>query len=462
MRVATRRGNTGAAGKKGGLATLFTAETRAEVERLIGVGPLADIDFEAVETAAKRAALQIMGQAIAQSLNADPSDDQGSHKPCDCGQSARYRGRRPKTFITALGPMRLERAWYHCQHCHQGFSPRDRALGLKESSLSPAALRMTGVTAARVSFAETRELLQELAGLEVDPKQVERSAEALGGEIAQDELRVIEPEPLEARTLYLGLDGTGVPVRRSEREGRQGKQPDGSAKTREAKVVTSWTCERLDPSGIPVRDRDSVTYSAAIETVASRDTDPDPAPFVRRVIREAERRGFNQAERRVILGDGAAWIWNLADEHFPGAVQIVDSFHAKGHLFDVAKAIYGPGTDLAHQWGKQRRDELDQGRIEVLGAALRAHADTCEEARKCLDYITGNRHRMRYPKFRALGLCVTTGVVEAGCKNIVGSRLKRGGMHWTVDGANAIMALRCSILSNRFDDFWERREIGCS
>ena len=314
MRVATRRGNTGAAGKKGGLATLFTAETRAEVERLIGVGPLADIDFEAVETAAKRAALQIMGQAIAQSLNADPSDDQGSHQPCDCGQSARYRGRRPKTFITALGPMRLERAWYHCQHCHQGFSPRDRALGLKESSLSPAALRMTGVTAARVSFAETRELLQELAGLEVDPKQVERSAEALGGEIAQDELRVIEPEPLEARTLYLGLDGTGVPVRRSEREGRQGKHPDGSAKTREAKVVTSWTCERLDPSGIPVRDRDSVTYSAAIETVASRDTDPDPAPFVRRVIREAERRGFNQAERRVILGDGAAWIWNLASE----------------------------------------------------------------------------------------------------------------------------------------------------
>ncbi len=103
-----------------------------------------------------------------------------------------------------------------------------------------------------------------------------------------------------------------------------------------------------------MRDRDSVTYSAAIESAASLDTDPNPAPFARRVTREARRRGFDQAERRVILGDGAPWIWNLADEHFPGAVRIVDGFHAKSHLFDVAKAVYGPGTDLADQWGKQR------------------------------------------------------------------------------------------------------------
>ena len=159
----------------------------------------------------------------------------------------------------------------------------------------------------------------------------------------------------------------------------------------------------------------------------------------------------------MVLGDGALWIWNWADEYAPGAIQIVDIFHAKGHLFDVAKAIYGAGTDLADQWGKQRRDELDQGRIDDILAALRGHAETCDDARKCVDYIDNNRDRMRYPEFRAMGLCVATGVVEGGCKNIVGSRLKRGGMHWTVDGANAIMALRCAILSDRFDDFWERR-----
>ncbi len=400
-----------------------------------------------------------MGQALARALNADHGDDHNPRLPCECGHTTRYAGRRAKTFLTVLGSLPLERAWYHCEHCHRGFSPRDRALGLEGTSLSPAALRMTGLSAARVSFAETSELLRELAGLDIDPKQVERHAEALGREIAADERRVIEPEPCNAHTLYLGLDGTGVPVRAGEREGRKGKQPDGSAKTREAKLLTVWSCDTLDPCALPVRDPHSTTYNAAIETAASRDTDPNPSPFAHRVLRETKRRRFHEAERQVILGDGAPWIWNLADEHFPGTVQIVDIFHAKGHLFEVAKALYGPGTDLAAQWGKQRRDELDQGRINALLDALRVHAETCEEARKCIDSIARNRHRMHYPTFRATGLCVSTGVVEAGCRTIVGTRLKRSGMHWTVEGANAILALRCAILSNRFDDFWERRAL---
>ena len=248
-----------------------------------------------------------------------------------------------------------------------------------------------------------------------------------------------------------------MPVRKEETRGRSGKQPDGSAKTREAKLVAVWSADTLDRDGRPVRDPGSVTYSGAIETIASRDTDTEPSPFAGRALREAERRCFDDAPRRAVLGDGAPWIWNWAEEHAPGAIQIVDIFHAKGHLFDVAKAIYGAGTDLADRWGKQRRDELDQGRVDDILDALRGHAETCDDARKCADYIDNNRDRMRYPEFRAMGLCVATGVVEGGCKNIVGGRLKRGGMHWTVDGANAILALRCSTLSNRFDDFWERR-----
>ena len=174
------------------------------------------------------------------------------------------------------------------------------------------------------------------------------------------------------------------------------------------------------------------------------------------MLRETQRRGFDRAQRQVILGDGALWIWNLADELFPDALQIVDVFHAKGYLFEAARAIYGAGTDLAGQWGKQCRDELDQGRIDDILAALAEHT-SCPEADACSSYITNNRARMDYPRFRALGLCITTGVVEAGCKYVVATRFKRSGMRWTVNGANAILALRCAILSNRFDDFWERR-----
>ena len=430
-------------------------EIAVEAASLIGEGVLDD--FQAIETEARRVALQIMGQAVARRLNADRSDDTGPHLPCACGGEARFAGRRPKTFTTALGTLTLERAWYHCDRCHNGFSPRDRALGMEDTFLSPAALRMIGIAAARTSFEGSSALLRELAGLAVAPKTVERHAEALGREIAGDECRVIEPEPSDAPTLYLGLDGTGVPARKTEVEGRRGKQPDGSAKTREAKIAVVWSAEANDKEGRPARDAGSATYNAAIETIATRDTDTEPAPFARRIVREAERRGFDAAARRVILGDGAPWIWNFADENFPDAIQIVDIFHAKGHLFEVAKAVYGTGSEIGDRWARKRRQDLDEGRVGDVIAALRSHAGTSEEARKNAEYFATNRERMNYPKFKAMGLCVATGVVEGGCKNIVGARLKQAGMRWTVEGANAIIALRCSVESNRFDDFWERR-----
>ena len=188
--------------RKRGLETTLAAEVSAEAERLIGEGAVDD--FQAIETEARRVALQLMGRAVACRLNADHCDDKGPHLPRECGGEARLAGRRPRTFTTALGPLRLERAWYHCDRCHNGFSPRDRALGMEDTFLSPAALRMLGIAAARTSFEGASALLRELAGLAIAPKTVERQAEALGVEIAGDECQVIEPEPCDAPTLYLG------------------------------------------------------------------------------------------------------------------------------------------------------------------------------------------------------------------------------------------------------------------
>ena len=315
-------------------------------------------------------------------------------------------------------------------------------LGAQNPCISPVVLR-----------ARRREAIPEAVD---ETRQVERCAEALGREIARDECAVGEQTArAPAPTMYLGLDGTGVPVRPTEVVGRRGKQPDGSAKTREVKLATAWTAEGRDAEGRPCRDPGLVSYNAAVESAASHDTDPQPAAFPQRAHREAQRRGFATAARQVILVDGAPWIWNLADEQFPDAIQIVDIYHAKQHLCDVAKTIHGSGTERAQQWAQDRKAELDAGRLRDLVAALRTHADT-PEARQCIQYIVGNRHRMRYSQFRARGLCVSSGVVEDGCKQI-GARLKRAGMRWTVAGANAILALRCCILSGRFEDFWERR-----
>jgi len=287
---------------------------------------------------------------------------------------------------------------------------------------------------------------------------VERTAEALGAEVAEDERHRVEVEtegPLPP-TLYLGLDGTGIPMRQEELGGRAGKQLDGSAQSREVKVCAIWSAESRDAQGLPRRDEGSVSYSAAIETAASRDTDSQAAEFTQRVEREAKRRGFTEASLQVVIGDGAPWIWNIADEVFPQALQIVDRYHVKEHLSQVAKALYIQDEE-AHRWAQRRHQELDDGRWQSLTRALARHAARFPEARHCLQYLKRNRHRLRYPEFRAQHLCTSSGVLEAGCKVVVGSRLKRSGMHWTVRGSNAIIALRCYKLSGRFGDFWERR-----
>ena len=429
-----------------------------EIERLVGREGAQAMDFEAVETAVRRQALRFAARVVEQRLNADHSDFTGASRPCSGGRPARYVDRRAKPFQSVLGELRLERAYYYCAACQRGFSPRDRQLGMEDTSLSPAVTRMIGTVGALVSFQEGSELLRELAGVEVGAKQVERTAEALGAEVAEDEREQVETcrEGSLPPTLYLGLDGPGIPMRREELQGRTGKQADGSAQTREVKVCALWSAESRDAEGLPRRDEGSVSYSAAIETAARRDTDPQPAEFTQRVEREAKRRGFSQVPRQVVIGDGAPWIWNLAEELFPQALQIVDRYHVKEHLSQVAKALYGQ-EETARRWARRRHQELDSGRWRNLTRTLARHAARSPEARNCLQYLQRNRHRMRYPEFHAQHLCTSSGVLEAGCKVVVGTRLKRSGMHWTVRGSNAIIALRCYKLSGRFEDYWERR-----
>jgi hypothetical protein len=404
--------------------------------------------------------LEIAARAIEQRLNEDTSDNQGRAMSCSCGGTARDVGRRPKRIVTVLGPLVLKRAYYHCQTCGHGFYPRDRQLGVEGRSLSPGVTRMVGLVGAATSFEEGSTLLRELAGVELGTKRVERSAKHLGEELAVVERQTTAPEcdrPVPP-VLYVGIDGTGVPMRASEVAGRAGKQPDGSARTREVKLCVAWSAEGRDDEGTPMRDPGSVTYTAAIESAATRDTDEHVSEFAQRAFREGARRRFEQAPRRVVLGDGAPWIWNLAGEQFPGAIEIVDLFHAKQHLAELAAALWGANSETYPYWLSRRYTELEAGEIESLVARIEIHAHHSEDARKNVLYFTTNRNRMRYRTFKRAGLCTSSGVVEAGCKSAIGTRLKRPGMHWSTHGANAITALRCAVLSNRFDSHLQHRQ----
>ena len=318
---------------------------------------------------------------------------------------------------------------------------------------------MLALIAVQEAFDEGRQDLESLAGIFVKTKEGERVSETIGEEIEAVSRRerkavlsgkVVQIAPVPR--MYVAIDGTGVPMVSRETEGRQGKDETGRAKTREAKLGCVFTQVGVDSEGKPIRDEGSTSYVGAIETAQE---------FGERIFTEAIRRGARFSKQMVVLGDGAPWIWNIASEHFLGATEIVDLYHAREHLSELAKVVYGPGSTMAAQWKDARIAELDIGNVAAVTAAmalLRPRDDTVkDEVRRAVGYFQTNAERMRYREFRSQGLFVGSGVIEAGCKTIAGRRLKQSGMRWTVKGANAILALRCCELSGRTEQYWEHR-----
>ncbi len=398
--------------------------------------------------------LKLGGGMLGKLLAADPGH-RGPRVPCGQGHEAEFTGYRDKVIDTVLGPVTISRAWYHCAACGHGLAPRDAELGVAGQSMSPGLAAMTDRAAADGPFAKAAGLLADLAGVQLTVKRVERSAEASGAaKAAADRSRAkaitarklvpLPPSPLPDK-LYAAIDGTGVPVTARETAGRDGKGEDGRARTREAKLAVFFTQDKLDEDGYPVRDRDSSSYLATFE----------PAHvFAGLVEAEGIRRGAHHVRQVTILGDGAAWIWNIATAKFPAATQVVDLFHAREHLHDLAGILEFMLGDQKQDWLAARLDDLDHGDIDGICAAARIYpleGVKKTELDKALGYFENNAPRMRYKWFRSRGLFVGSGVVEAGCKAVIGQRLKMSGMRWTVAGADAIIALRCREASSQWE-----------
>jgi len=420
------------------------------------------LDLEAVEMAMRSALHRAGAAALTELLRFPaPAADQRTIA-CACGQQAHYRELRSRAVLTVVGPVEVSRPYYLCPHCQGGQFPVDAELDIEATDFSPGVRRMQAVVGQDGPFNHGRRQIKLLANLEVTTKAVERTAEAIGAEIArheqeesrkalQLELPVVAGQPI--RILYVQMDGTGIPVVKKETVGRPGKVAGQPAHTREAKLGCVFTQTTWDSKGYPIRDPDSTTYTGAIETAEE---------FGKRLYLEAWQRGWSRAEKKVVMGDGAEWIWNLAEEHFPGALPIVDLYHARQHLWEVARRLYPHDEGKQKGWMKLHQKRLlDRGNIEKLVDALRSiqssNPDVAEKLRTEADYFERNEERMRYPKFRRQHLFVGSGVIEAGCKTVIASRFKRSGMFWTVRGANAILALRCCHLNGRFEDYWDRR-----
>lgn len=373
-----------------------------------------------------------------------PEDDSQPGEKC-------HPGRR-KEFLSLFGPVPLRRNYYHSAAKEEGRTPLDQALGLW-AGYSPGVLRVLSRLAARFPFEIAAREFRAYCGLEVEGRQIQRIAQEMGPLVrqAQQQLPPFQHAAGSIPVMYAAVDGTGVPMVPEALAGRAGKQPDGSAKTREVKLGCIFTQTTTDAEGWPVRDYQSTSYVAGFE---------EAADFMVRVRHEAIRRRMGAALLVVLLGDGAAWIWEQGQKCFPMAFQILDLFHALEHLATLTQLLEASADAakaLWHAWREQLlADEVATVLEEARERTTQLSADAAALAAKEIGYFQNNQSRMLYGTYRALGFFYGSGVVEAGCKTVIGGRCKGSGMLWSEPGATHVLDLRCSLFGNQFDQVWDQ------
>lgn len=398
-----------------------------------------------LRTALFKPANELMGWLLQQAV--DRID--GSYVPKPGEQR---KGREPLTVQCIFGTFSLMRRYYHHPGKKSGHFPSDAALGL-EGGYTPALARLICLEGAEEgSFLEASKHLQEVGGIPVSERQIQRVVSRVGTSAITWQRRESSPGPCDAKILYISADATGLPMRLEELEGRKGKASDGKAKTRMAMLGCVFTQTTEDQEGRPLRDHESTTYLSGFQS---------PSDFGIGLRREAIRRGLGSAKEVVLLIDGASGLEKLGRDYFPDATQIVDFYHALEHMETLMEALQGKEEDAwkkrrRHHWKKLLRHDgveriIKQARKEAL------ERNRTEEVEAALGYFVNNIARMQYGTFCAKKYFIGSGVIEAGCRTVIGKRCKQSGMFWSEPGADKILAFRCIYASRRLDSFWKHR-----
>ena len=397
-----------------------------------------------VRTAVFKSANALVGWLLQQA--ADRAD--AAYQP-KAGQAR--KGRETLGVQGIFGCFQLERDYYHHAGKEQGHYPADAALGL-EVGYTPALAKLICLEGAdEPTYLKAERHLEQTGGIAVSARQIQRVVQRVGGSAQQWQERERQPGKCDAPVMYVSADGTGVPMAARELKGRRGKQTDGTAKTRQVYLGCVFTQHRTDEQGHPVRDYESTTYVSSFKSI------DEFGPLLRQ---EAIGRGMGSAGKVVLLIDGAAGLENMGRLCFKDSVQIVDFYHAMEHASPVLEAWLGKShpdyPKRLRRWAKRLLKDKVEGLIQETRQQC---AGTPQEAavEQALGYFVRNVNRMQYGTFRAAGWFIGSGVVEAGCKTVIGGRCKQSGMFWSKSGAENILALRCLHSSRRLEDFWKYR-----
>jgi len=369
---------------------------------------------------------------------------------CPCGGRARYRKQEARHLTTRHGDLTLSRSYYYCDACHQSQVPLDPALGLDAGTTTTQVRLWIADLVAHGSFLDATDLLARLTGVQLGASTVERTGVAVGTALREAQRQAAArhlagqgpPVVQKPQRLYISLDGTMTPLREAWKK-------DGSAGRLVCRYGECKTAVVYTPRPGPEGDEGAAgrAYTATLGDVSQ---------FAKLVATLAHQEGHHFARELAVLADGSPWIWNLAAAQFPGAVQILDFFHASQHLFALAHSFFGEGTSQAKEWVAARQAELKADEVGgVLEAIRELVPETAEQAKEQATeagYFGSNAERMRYGTFRRKGYQIGSGVMEATCKQVVHQRLDQAGMHWRAETAEAVVALRAALLSTRPPD----------
>jgi len=378
--------------------------------------------------------------------------------PCPhCGETARYQRRRQATLHTLFGSLRYHRGYYLCSSCHQGHCPLDDQLGLRPNQMSSEVERVAALVGVQMPFAQASDLLASLTLVKLSDHSVAKATQAYGHVIAEKEtdriedLRDLDDPPAvptaQPLRMYGSLDGGRV----------QTRAPKGKPQPWRELKIGAWFQARGEP---PTRPDEDWSIRAYDITYLS---DVCPADDFGDLFWSAGvNRGAEQAAELIILGDGARWIWELVELHFPDAIQIVDWFHASEYLAPVAKQAFADEAQR-QRWLNRVRDDLWYGRLDAVIDACEAHirphlAASDDPAQAAATYYRNNRYRMDYPTYRANGYQIGSGTIESAVKQIASQRMKVSGARWNLSNARSVAKARAAFLSGQWDEVATQRE----
>jgi hypothetical protein len=448
--------------------------------------------FQQVEHVVMQSVLSLGRKLLEQVLNA-PGETKQAHARREgaCGHRQRLVGQREKTILTVMGKVKVHRPYYHCMGqekeqkeescsvCRHGEAPFDAVWGIEQGRTSPGVQKIVSYFGASQTLSEIAEAIGMVLPFSIPARQILHLMQPIGESLRREEEEAVEKMKREAtqkrsqetkerkhqesqrRRWYVELDGVLARIRRGSVEMVKEEKERSGDVYREIKVGAVF-------EGIPGRKRSELVPGIFVDDagpilyVARRTTAEAFGPFLYQLFQSC---GIQEQDEVVVLGDGAAWIWHVAQEHFPNAIHIVDLWHAREHVWKVANAVYGRGKQQTTIWAEQACEWVNEGRIEHLIRAIEDLPPIPPEAGASKSvpeieakYFRTNIQRMCYPLFRAKGMHLGSGIAEAACKTVVSTRAKRSGMRWTPQGLDAVLALRTAVLNKTYKAFWQQRQ----